>query len=46
MEYPLLLHPVYTNHYGTPQEKKEIIVMQMKKESGGGAVYIGDLDFK
>ncbi|WP_295797442.1 VIT domain-containing protein [Mucilaginibacter sp.] len=33
-------------HYGTPQEKKEIIVMQMKKEAGGGAVYIGDLDFK
>jgi TonB-dependent SusC/RagA subfamily outer membrane receptor len=32
-------------HYGTPQEKKEIIVLQMKKESKGG-VYIGDLDFK
>ncbi|HZX58748.1 MAG TPA: TonB-dependent receptor plug domain-containing protein, partial [Mucilaginibacter sp.] len=32
-------------HYGTPQEKKEIIVLQMKKEASGG-VYIGDLDFK
>jgi len=32
-------------HYGTPQEKKEIIVLQMKKESNG-TVYIGDLDFK
>jgi TonB-dependent SusC/RagA subfamily outer membrane receptor len=32
-------------HYGTSQEKKEIIVLQMKKESNG-AVYIGDLDFK
>jgi len=31
-------------HYGTPQEKKEIIVLQMKKEASGG-VYIGDLDF-
>jgi len=35
---------LYT-HYGTPQEKKEIIVLQMKKEAKGG-VYIGDLDFK
>jgi tetratricopeptide (TPR) repeat protein len=32
-------------HYGTPQEKKELIVLQMKKEASG-AVYIGDLDFK
>ncbi|AYL93872.1 VIT domain-containing protein [Mucilaginibacter celer] len=32
-------------HYGTPQEKKEIIVLQMKKDANG-AVYIGDLDFK
>lgn len=32
-------------HYGTPQEKKELIVLQMKKDSKG-AVYIGDLDFK
>jgi len=32
-------------HYGTPQEKKEIIVLQMKKEAKGG-IYIGDLDFK
>jgi len=32
-------------HYGTPQEKKELIVLQMKKESNG-AVYVGDLDFK
>ncbi|MDR3695651.1 VIT domain-containing protein [Mucilaginibacter sp.] len=32
-------------HYGTPEEKKEIIVLQMKKGSGG-AVYVGDLDFK
>ncbi|MEO3403947.1 VIT domain-containing protein [Mucilaginibacter sp. CAU 1740] len=32
-------------HYGTPQEKKEIIVLQMKK-SASGAVYIGDLDFR
>jgi TonB-dependent SusC/RagA subfamily outer membrane receptor len=35
---------LYT-HYGTPQEKKEVIVLQMKKESNG-TVYIGDLDFK
>lgn len=34
---------LYT-HYGTPQEKKELIVLQMKKEDKGG-VYIGDLDF-
>ena len=32
-------------HYGTPLEKKEIIVLQMKKDSNG-TVYIGDLDFK
>jgi hypothetical protein len=32
-------------HYGTPQESKELIVLQMKK-GAGGAVYIGDLDFK
>ncbi|MDN5288143.1 MAG: hypothetical protein JWR38_4417 [Mucilaginibacter sp.] len=32
-------------HYGTPQEKKELIVLQMKKGSDG-TVYIGDLDFK
>jgi len=32
-------------HYGTPEEKKEITVLQMKKDSNGG-VYIGDLDFK
>ena len=32
-------------HYGTPQEKKELIVLQMKKDSNG-TVYIGDLDFK
>lgn len=32
-------------HYGTPQEKKEIIVLQMKKDASG-AVYVGDLDFR
>jgi TonB-dependent SusC/RagA subfamily outer membrane receptor len=32
-------------HYGTPEEKKELIVVQMKKESNG-TVYVGDLDFK
>jgi hypothetical protein len=32
-------------HYGTPQEKKEIIVLQMKKDANG-TVYVGDLDFK
>ncbi len=32
-------------HYGTPQEKKELIVLQMKKEKDG-TVYVGDLDFK
>ncbi|MFC0515308.1 VIT domain-containing protein [Mucilaginibacter angelicae] len=32
-------------HYGTPDEKKEIIVLQMKKGING-TVYIGDLDFK
>lgn len=35
---------LYT-HYGTPQEKKELIVLQMKK-TADGTVYIGDLDFK
>jgi hypothetical protein len=35
---------MYT-HYGTPDEKKEIIVLQMKK-GANGTVYIGDLDFK
>jgi TonB-dependent SusC/RagA subfamily outer membrane receptor len=32
-------------HYGTPLEKKELIVLQMKKEANG-TVYVGDLDFK
>lgn len=32
-------------HYGTPEEKKEIIVLQMK-QGANGTVYIGDLDFK
>jgi len=32
-------------HYGTSDEKKEIIVLQMKK-GADGAVYVGDLDFK
>jgi len=32
-------------HYGAPDEKKEIIALQMKKEANG-AVYVGDLDFK
>jgi TonB-dependent SusC/RagA subfamily outer membrane receptor len=32
-------------HYGTAQEKKEIIVLQMKKDASD-AVYVGDLDFK
>ncbi|WP_448702398.1 VIT domain-containing protein [Mucilaginibacter sp. AW1-3] len=32
-------------HYGTPEERKELIVLQMKKGANGG-VYIGDLDFK
>ncbi|MBV8389187.1 MAG: carboxypeptidase-like regulatory domain-containing protein, partial [Mucilaginibacter sp.] len=35
---------LYT-HYGTPQEKKELIVLQMKKDANG-TVYVGDLDFK
>ncbi len=34
---------LYTR-YGTPQEKKEIIVLQMAK-TAKGTVYIGDLDF-
>ena len=32
-------------HYGTPEEKKELIILQMKK-GANGAVYVGDLDFK
>ncbi len=39
-----IMAELYT-HYGTPQEKKEIIVLQMKK-TDDGAVYVGDLDFK
>jgi TonB-dependent SusC/RagA subfamily outer membrane receptor len=35
---------LYTR-YGTPQEKREIIVLQMKR-GAGGTVYVGDLDFK
>ncbi len=31
-------------HYGTPQEKKELIILQMKKDSER-TVYVGDLDF-
>lgn len=31
-------------HYGTPQEQKELIVLQIKKDANG-TVYIGDLDF-
>jgi tetratricopeptide (TPR) repeat protein len=34
---------LYT-HYGRPQEKKEIIVLQMAK-TANGTVYVGDLDF-
>lgn len=34
---------LYTR-YGTPQEKKEIVVLQMAK-TAQGTVYIGDLDF-
>lgn len=32
-------------HYGTSQEQKQIIVLQMKKDHKG-QVYVGDLDFK
>jgi TonB-dependent SusC/RagA subfamily outer membrane receptor len=39
-----IMAELYT-HYGTPQEKKELIVLQMQK-GAEGAVYIGDLDFK
>ena len=39
-----IMAELYT-HYGTAQEKKEIIVLQMKK-TDKGAVYVGDLDFK
>ncbi|HTD41756.1 MAG TPA: VIT domain-containing protein [Mucilaginibacter sp.] len=39
-----IMAELYT-HYGTPEEKKEIIVLQMKK-GADGAVYVGDLDFK
>lgn len=35
---------LYT-HFGTPQEKREIIVFQLKKD-GEKTVYVGDLDFK
>jgi len=38
-----IMAELYT-HYGTPQEKKELIVLQMKKESEK-TVYVGDLDF-
>jgi uncharacterized protein YfaP (DUF2135 family) len=34
---------MYT-HYGTPAEKRELIVLQLKKESEK-TVYVGDLDF-
>jgi TonB-dependent SusC/RagA subfamily outer membrane receptor len=39
-----IMAELYT-HYGTQQEKKELIVLQMKKDDKG-AVYVGDLDFK
>jgi TonB-dependent SusC/RagA subfamily outer membrane receptor len=39
-----IMAELYT-HYGTPEEKKEIIVLQMKKGENG-TVYVGDLDFK
>ncbi|MBS1522526.1 MAG: carboxypeptidase-like regulatory domain-containing protein [Bacteroidetes bacterium] len=39
-----IMAELYT-HYGTPQEKKELIVLQMKKDANG-TVYVGDLDFK
>ncbi len=38
-----IMAELYT-HYGTPQEKKELIVLQMKKDSQR-TVYVGDLDF-
>jgi len=39
-----IMAELYT-HYGTSQEKKELIVLQMKKDANG-TVYVGDLDFK
>ena len=39
-----IMAEMYTN-YGTPKEKKELIVLQMKKDAHD-AVYIGELDFK
>jgi len=39
-----IMAELYT-HYGTPQERKELIVLQMKKDANG-TVYVGDLDFK
>ena len=38
-----IMAELYT-HYGTPEEKKELIVLQMKKDSQR-TVYVGDLDF-
>jgi hypothetical protein len=38
-----IMAELYT-HYGTPQEKREVIVLQMKKESEK-TVYVADLDF-
>jgi TonB-dependent SusC/RagA subfamily outer membrane receptor len=38
-----IMAELYT-HYGTPQEKREIIVLQMKKDAES-TVYVGDLDF-
>jgi tetratricopeptide (TPR) repeat protein len=35
---------VYTN-YGTPQQKRNVITLQMEK-GAKGAVYVGDFDFK
>ncbi len=38
-----IMAELYT-HYGTPQEKREIIVLQMKRDAER-TVYVGDLDF-
>ncbi|MBS1661789.1 MAG: DUF2135 domain-containing protein [Bacteroidetes bacterium] len=38
-----LMVEVYT-HYGTPQQQRRIITLQMKRGSSG-AIYVGDFDF-
>jgi len=39
-----IMAEIYT-HYGTPQQQRKVIVLQMKKDAKGG-VFVGELEYK